>query len=75
LYLSGSYDIKQSLSIKRKQDRCDNYQIPEEEPDFKALGMREIKKGNLENAVLCISKARLLRIINLIAQLIINKLF
>lgn len=55
----GSYDIKQSLSMKRRKDRNEALQIPEEaEPGtLLALGMREFKNGNTEIAVSFISKA------------------
>ncbi|XP_016838670.1 V-type proton ATPase catalytic subunit A-like [Nasonia vitripennis] len=55
----GSRDIKQSLKLKRKQDRSKALQIPEEaEPSaMLALGMRELRCGNVDVAVNCINKA------------------
>lgn len=54
----GSRDIKQSLKLKRKQDRSKALQIPEEaEPSaMLALGMRELRCGNVDVAVNCIDK-------------------
>lgn len=45
----GSKDIKQSLKLKRKQDRSKMLQIPEEaEPStFLALGNYEMGRGDL----------------------------
>lgn len=56
---SGNYDIKQSLSIKRRQDRTEALQLPDEtDPStLLALGQREYKNGNTEIAVVFISKA------------------
>ncbi|XP_066584720.1 outer dynein arm-docking complex subunit 4-like isoform X1 [Prorops nasuta] len=55
----GSKDIKQSLKMKRKQDRSKNLQIPEEaEPAaILELGIREMKFGNVDVAINCINKA------------------
>ncbi|CAG9859243.1 unnamed protein product [Phyllotreta striolata] len=55
----GSKDIKQSLKIKRKQDRSKALQIPEEaEPStFLALGNYEMCRGDLPIAINFISKA------------------
>ncbi|XP_030766698.1 tetratricopeptide repeat protein 25-like [Sitophilus oryzae] len=55
----GSKDIKQSLKIKRKQDRSKILQIPEEaEPStFLALGNYEMGRGDLNIAINFISKA------------------
>lgn len=56
---SGYFDIKQSLSIKRRQDRTEALQLPDEtDPTtLLTLGQREYKNGNTEIAVLFISKA------------------
>ncbi|XP_059612124.1 outer dynein arm-docking complex subunit 4 [Phlebotomus argentipes] len=55
----GSFDIKQSLNQKARQERSQNLSLPEEaEPGaLLALGMREAKNGNTDNAVQFISKA------------------
>ncbi|XP_053684216.1 outer dynein arm-docking complex subunit 4 [Sabethes cyaneus] len=55
----GSYDIKQNLLNKRRQERHDALQLPEQaDPGaILALGMREIKNRNLDNAVHFLSKA------------------
>lgn len=55
----GYFDIKQSLSIKRRQDRSEALQLPDEtDPStLLALGQREFKSGNTEIAILFISKA------------------
>ncbi|KAL3282532.1 hypothetical protein HHI36_005712 [Cryptolaemus montrouzieri] len=55
----GSKDIKQSLKMKRKQDRSKALQIPEEaEPStFLAWGNYEMNKGDLKIALDFISKA------------------
>lgn len=55
----GYFDIKQSLSIKRRQDRSEALQLPDEtDPGtLLALGQREFKSGNTEIAILFISKA------------------
>ncbi|XP_065089467.1 outer dynein arm-docking complex subunit 4 [Ochlerotatus camptorhynchus] len=55
----GNFDIKQNLINKRRQERNEALQIPEEaDPGaILALGMREIKNRNLDNAVHFISKA------------------
>lgn len=57
--LTGSFDIKQSLSIKRKQDRSQTLQLPDEaDPGtLLTLGQREFKNGNTEIAVLFLTKA------------------
>ena len=54
----GSKDIKQSLRMKRRQDRSRDLQIPEEaEPSsMLALGNREMRCGNLKIALNCIDK-------------------
>lgn len=54
----GSKDIKQSLRLKRKQDRSKFLQIPEEaEPStFLALGNYEMCRGDLQIATDFISK-------------------
>lgn len=54
----GSRDIKQSLKMKRRQDRSRDLQIPEEaEPSaMLALGNREMRCGNLNIALNCINK-------------------
>lgn len=55
----GSYDIKQSLSIKRRQDRTEALQLPDDSDPgaLYELGLREYKNGNTATAVLFISKA------------------
>ncbi|CAG9768280.1 unnamed protein product [Ceutorhynchus assimilis] len=55
----GSKDIKQSLKIKRKQERSTFLQIPEEaEPgNFLALGNYEMCRGDLQIAIDFMSKA------------------
>lgn len=52
----GTKDIKQSLKIKQKQDR--NLQLPEDtEPTaILALGLREMRIGNVKIAMNCINK-------------------
>lgn len=57
---TGYFDIKQSLSIKRRQDRSEALQLPDEtDPStLLALGQREFKSGNTDIAILFISKAR-----------------
>lgn len=54
----GSKDIKQSLKIKRKQERSKMMQIPEEaEPGtFLALGNYEMCRGDLQIAIDFMSK-------------------
>lgn len=54
----GSKDIKQSLKLKRKQDRTRIMQIPEEaEPGtFLALGNYEMTRGDLNIAINFIGK-------------------
>ncbi|KFB47534.1 AGAP011462-PA-like protein [Anopheles sinensis] len=49
-----NFDIKQNLINKRRQERNEALQLPEEaDPGaILALGMREIKNGNLDNAAL-----------------------
>ncbi|CAH0558269.1 unnamed protein product [Brassicogethes aeneus] len=55
----GSKDIKQSLKLKRKQDRSEILQIPEEaEPaTFLALGKHEMRRGDFRISFNFISKA------------------
>lgn len=55
----GNYDIKQSLSIKRRQDRTEALHLPDEtDPSaLLTLGKREYKNGNTDIAILFISKA------------------
>lgn len=55
----GNFDIKQSLSQKRRQDQTQAMAVQEEaDPSaLIALGMREIKGKNLDNGVLFLSKA------------------
>ncbi|GAB0093578.1 Outer dynein arm-docking complex subunit 4 [Sergentomyia squamirostris] len=55
----GSFDIKQSLNQKAREERNQNLSLPEEaEPSaLLALGMREAKNGNTDNAVQFITKA------------------
>lgn len=54
----GNRDIKQSLKLKRKEDRSRNLLIPEEaEPGtFLALGEYEMKRGDLRIALNFINK-------------------
>lgn len=56
----GNKDIKQSLKLKRREDRSRNLMIPEEaEPGtFLALGEYEIKRGDLRIALNFINKVR-----------------
>lgn len=56
---SGYFDIKQSLSIKRRQDRSQALQLPDKtDPGaLLALGQREFKSGNIDIAISFISKA------------------
>ncbi|XP_076302952.1 outer dynein arm-docking complex subunit 4-like [Lasioglossum baleicum] len=53
----GTKDIKQSLKMKQKQDR--NLQLPEDtEPTaMLALGLREMRIGDVKVAMNCINKA------------------
>lgn len=55
----GDFDIKKSLNQKRRQDRTEALQVPEEQDpsNLIALGMREIKGKNLDNGVLFLTKA------------------
>lgn len=55
---AGSYDIKQSLQIKQKQDRNETLLIPDEADisSIIALGLKEIKNANPENAIHFFSK-------------------
>lgn len=52
----GTKDIKQSLKIKQKQDR--NLQLPEDTGPrtMLALGLREMRIGNVKVAMNCINK-------------------
>uniref|UniRef100_A0A1A9WXJ9 Outer dynein arm-docking complex subunit 4 n=1 Tax=Glossina brevipalpis TaxID=37001 RepID=A0A1A9WXJ9_9MUSC len=56
---AGTYDIKQSLQIKQRQDRNEALLIPEEADvsSLIALGLKEIKNANPENAINFFSKA------------------
>lgn len=55
----GSYDIKQSMIIKRRQDRTEALHLPDDSDPgaLFELGLREYKSGNTETAILFISKA------------------
>ncbi|XP_069669093.1 uncharacterized protein [Periplaneta americana] len=55
----GSHDIKQSLKMKRRQDRTKALQIPEEaEPGtLLALGSREMRSGDVSIAINFVHKA------------------
>lgn len=55
----GYFDIKQSLSMKRRQDRSEALQLPDKtDPSaLLALGRRECKNGKVDIAILFISKA------------------
>lgn len=69
---AGTYDIKQSLQIKHKQDRNEIMQIPDEADinSIIALGLKEIKNANPENAVYFFSQVRTIELlIQLIMQL------
>ncbi|SPP75376.1 Hypothetical predicted protein, partial [Drosophila guanche] len=50
---AGAFDIKQSLQIKQKQDRNEALLIPDEADisSVIALGLKEIKNANPENAI------------------------
>lgn len=54
----GTRDIKQSLKLKRKQDRSKALQIPEEADPGSMLahGLRELRCGNVPVALNCINK-------------------
>ncbi|KAH8283608.1 hypothetical protein KR018_009124 [Drosophila ironensis] len=56
---AGAFDIKQSLQIKQKQDRNEALLIPEEADisSVIALGLKEIKNANPENAIHFFCKA------------------
>ncbi|XP_058984837.1 outer dynein arm-docking complex subunit 4-like isoform X1 [Musca domestica] len=56
---AGAFDIKQSLQIKQKQDRSESLMIPDEGDinSIIALGLKEIKNANPENAIHFFSKA------------------
>uniref|UniRef100_A0A1I8NZK3 Outer dynein arm-docking complex subunit 4 n=1 Tax=Stomoxys calcitrans TaxID=35570 RepID=A0A1I8NZK3_STOCA len=56
---AGFFDIKQSLQIKQKQDRNEALSIPEEGDisSIIALGLKEIKNANPENAIIFFTKA------------------
>lgn len=58
----GNRDIKQSLKLKRKEDRSKNMLIPEEaEPGtFLALGEYEMKRGDLKMALSFVNKVTFL---------------
>lgn len=55
---AGAFDIKQSLQIKQKQDRNETLMIPDEADisSIIALGLKEIKNANPENAMHFFSK-------------------
>lgn len=59
LVILGSYDIKQSMIIKRRQDRTEALHLPDDSDPgaLFELGLREYKSGNTETAILFISKA------------------
>ncbi|XP_068145432.1 outer dynein arm-docking complex subunit 4 [Drosophila tropicalis] len=56
---AGAFDIKQSLQIKQKQDRNEALLIPDEADlsSVIALGLKEIKNANPENAIHFFCKA------------------
>ncbi|XP_064542602.1 outer dynein arm-docking complex subunit 4 isoform X1 [Drosophila montana] len=56
---AGAFDIKQSLQIKQKQDRNEALLIPDEADisSIIALGLKEIKNANPENAIHFFCKA------------------
>lgn len=58
----GSRDIKQSLKLKRKEDRTKALQIPEEaEPGtFLALGNYKMNRGDLQIAIDFMTKVQIL---------------
>lgn len=55
---AGSFDIKQSLKIKRKQERQKDTSMPEESDisAYISLGLKEIKTSNFDNALQTLSK-------------------
>lgn len=55
---AGSFDIKQSLKIKQKQERQQETSMPDESDisAYIALGLKEIKTSNFENALQTLSK-------------------
>lgn len=55
---AGSFDIKQSLKIKHKQDRQKDTSMPEESDisAYISLGLKEIKTSNFDNALQTLSK-------------------
>uniref|UniRef100_A0A336MMS5 CSON014370 protein n=1 Tax=Culicoides sonorensis TaxID=179676 RepID=A0A336MMS5_CULSO len=59
----GDFDIKKSLNQKRRQDRTEALQVPEEQDpsNLIALGMREIKGKNLDNGVLLLKYVQLMQ--------------
>lgn len=58
---AGAFDIKQSLQLKQKQDRHETLLIPDEADisSVIALGLKEIKNANPENAIHFFSKVKL----------------
>lgn len=65
----GNKDIKQSLKLKRREDRSKNLMIPEEaEPGtFLALGEYEMKRGDLRIAMNFINKVRYINCFEVVA--------
>lgn len=55
---AGSFDIKQSLKIKQKQERQEASAMPDESDisAYISLGLKEIKTSNFDNAIQTLSK-------------------
>lgn len=64
---AGAFDIKQSLQIKQKQDRNEALLIPDEADisSVIALGLKEIKNANPENAIHFFCKVLLVSLLEL----------
>lgn len=58
---AGSFDIKQSLKIKQKQERQEASSLPDESDisAYISLGLKEIKTSNFDNAIQTLSKVYL----------------
>ncbi|XP_055853619.1 outer dynein arm-docking complex subunit 4 [Episyrphus balteatus] len=56
---AGSYDIKQSLQLKKQRDQNEVLQLTDEADvsSLISLGLKEIKNANAANAIVCFSKA------------------
>jgi len=59
---AGAFDIKQSLQLKQKQDRTETLAIPDEADisSIIALGLKEIKNANPDNAIQFFTKVEYL---------------